>query len=217
MKEIKETEKKNKKDAAGQEMEPAKSKGRLIYEELMSWVKPIVFAVVAALILDNFFIVNATVPTGSMENTIEPGDRLMGNRLAYIKSEPERGDIVIFKYPVNEQENYIKRIIGLPGETVEILHGRIYINGSPNPLEEPYLKEEWVIQNDGFIFEVPEGCYLMLGDNRNNSKDSRYWADEAVKEGLTSDRDEALNYCYVAEEKILGKAMFTYWPSISKL
>lgn len=217
MKEIKETEKKNKKDAAEQETEPVKSKGRLIYEELMSWVKPIVFAVVVALILDNFFIVNATVPTGSMENTIEPGDRLMGNRLAYIRSEPERGDIVIFKYPVNERENYIKRIIGLPGETVEILHGRIYINGSPNALEEPYLKEEWMIQNDGFIFEVPDGCYLMLGDNRNNSKDSRYWADEAVKEGLTNDRDEALNYCYVAKEKILGKAMFTYWPSISKL
>lgn len=197
--------------------ETPKSKGRLIYEEIMSWVKPIAVAVVIALFLNHFIIVNATVPTGSMENTIQPGDRLMGNRLAYGKEKPERGDIVIFKYPVDESENYIKRIIGLPGETVEILHGKIYINGSPKALEEPYLKEEWVIQNDGFIFEVPEGYYLMLGDNRNNSLDARYWADEAIRVGLTNDRDEALNYCYVSEDKILGKAMFTYWPKFSKL
>jgi signal peptidase I len=196
---------------------PAKSKGRLIYEEIMSWVKPMIAAVVFALLLDNFVIVNATVPTGSMEDTIQPGDRLMGNRLAYCKDDPQRGDIVIFKYPVDEDENYIKRIIGLPGETVEILHGKIYINGSPNALDEPYLKEEWLVQNDGFIFEVPEDCYLMLGDNRNNSLDARYWADEAVKEGLTTDKDEALNYCYVSRDKILGKAVFTYWPSFSKL
>lgn len=197
--------------------ETSKSKGRLIYEEIMSWVEPIAVAVVIALFLNHFIIVNATVPTGSMENTIQPGDRLMGNRLAYGKEQPERGDIVIFKYPVDESENYIKRIIGLPGETVEILHGNIYINGSPKALEEPYLKEEWVVQNDGFIFEVPEGCYLMLGDNRNNSLDARYWADEAIRAGLTNDRDEALNYCYVSEDKILGKAMFTYWPKFSKL
>lgn len=194
-----------------------KSKGRLIFDEIMSWVCPIVLAVVIALFLNNFIIVNATVPTGSMENTIMPGTRLMGNRLAYKNSDPERGDIVIFKYPVDESENYIKRVIGLPGETVEILHGKIYINGVPQALNEPYLKEEWVVQNDGFIFEVPEKCYLMLGDNRNNSLDARYWADEAVRAGLTSDKDEALNYCYVSEDKILGKAMFTYWPSISKL
>lgn len=197
--------------------ETPKSRRRLIYEEIMSWVKPIAVAVVVALFLNHFIIVNATVPTGSMENTIQPGDRLMGNRLAYGKEKPERGDIVIFKYPVDESENYIKRIIGLPGETVEILHGKIYINGSPKALEEPYLKEEWVIQNDGFIFEVPEGCYLMLGDNRNNSLDARYWADEAIRVGLANDRDEALNYCYVSEDKILGKAMFTYWPKFSKL
>lgn len=141
----------------------------------------------------------------------------MGNRLAYIKKEPERGDIVIFKYPVDESENYIKRIIGLPGETIEILSGHIYVNGAPRALEEPYLKEEWVIQNDGFIFEVPDDSYLVMGDNRNDSLDARYWANEAIRTGLTTDRDEALEYTYVAKDKILGKAMFSYWPKISSL
>lgn len=199
------------------ETEIEKSTGRKIYEEIMSWVKPMLFAVVLALFLDNFIIVNATVPTGSMENTILPGTRLMGNRLAYIKKEPERGDIVIFKYPVDESENYIKRIIGLPGETIEILSGHIYVNGAPRALEEPYLKEEWVIQNDGFIFEVPDDSYLVMGDNRNDSLDARYWANEAIRTGLTTDRDEALEYTYVAKDKILGKAMFSYWPKISSL
>lgn len=194
-----------------------KSKGRLIFDEIMSWVLPLVLAVSVALFLNNFIIVNATVPTGSMENTIMTGTRLMGYRLAYHNQKPQRGDIVIFKYPVDESENYIKRVIGLPGETIEILDGKIYVDGSPNAIEENYLREEWYVQNDGFIFEVPEGHYLMLGDNRNNSLDSRYWADEALAYGLTTDEDEALSYCYVAEDKILGKAIFTYYPKFSKL
>jgi len=82
-----------------EEKKVEKSKGRRIFDEIMSWVKPMVLAMAAALLLNRFVIVNATVPTGSMENTIQPGDRLMGNRLAYLKGEPERGDIVIFKYP----------------------------------------------------------------------------------------------------------------------
>ena len=104
-----------------------------------------------------------------------PGDRLLGLRLTYLFSDPQRGDIVVFKYPVDESVNYIKRIIGLPGETVEIRDSKVYINGSETPLEEDYLKEEWVDVNDGFTFQVPEDCYLMMGDNRNDSSDARYW------------------------------------------
>ena len=214
--------KKEKTDVAENNMESTteakeKSRGRRIFDEIMSWVKPMVIAVIFALFLDNFIIVNATVPTGSMENTIQPGDRLVGNRLAYLKEDPQRGDIIIFKYPVDEEENYIKRVIGLPGETVEILGGKIYINGSPAALDEPYLKEEWYIRNDGLIFEVPENCYLVLGDNRNNSLDSRYWAEEALDEGLTTDKDEAVSYSFVPKDNILGKAICVYWPAYSKL
>ena len=124
-----------------------------------------------------------------------PKDRVIGNRLAYHFSEPERGDIIIFKYPDDERQLYVKRIIGLPGETVTIEDAKVYIGEEEILLEEPYLKDEWKIDNDGYSFEIPEGSYLVLGDNRNNSKDSRYWENT-----------------YVTEEKILGKAVFRYWP-----
>ena len=128
-----------------------------------------------------------------------------------INQEPERGDIVIFHYPVDEKKIYIKRIIGLPGETVRIEDGNIYIDDSTEPLQEGYLKEEWEVLNTGFEFHVPEGSYLMLGDNRNWSEDARYWADNALYEDLADSREEAEQYTYVRKEKILGKAIFTYF------
>ena len=102
-------------------------------KEILSWVATFVIAIAAALLIKNFLIINADVPPGSMERTIMPGDRFIGNRLAYLKSDPERGDIVVFKYPDDESENYVKRVIGLPGETVVIENGKIYINGSEQP------------------------------------------------------------------------------------
>ena len=112
-----------------------------IVKEIMSWVIPFAIALVAALLIKNFLIINADVPTGSMENTILPGDRFIGNRLAYVFGEPERGDIVVFRYPDDESEIYVKRVIGLPGDTIDIEDGKIYINGSAEPLQEDYLKE----------------------------------------------------------------------------
>lgn len=163
--------------------------------ELLSWIMTFVIAIGAALLLKNFVIINATVPTGSMENTIMPEDDLLGFRLSYIFSEPERGDVVIFKFPDDESQKFIKRIIGLPGEKVVIRDAKIYINDSEEPLDEPYLKEEWVVANDGFEFQVPEGCYLVLGDNRNDSRDARYWINT-----------------YVTKDQIIGKAEFIYYP-----
>lgn len=162
---------------------------RTIWEYAVS----IGIAVIAAFLINNFILFNANVPSGSMENTIMTGDRVFGFRLAYLLSEPERGDIVIFKYPDNESLNYIKRIIGLPGETITIRDGLVYINDSQTPLEEPYLAETPYRQDYG-PFEVPEGHYFMLGDNRNNSADSRFW-----------------NNTYVAKDKIEAKAFLRYW------
>ena len=189
-------------------------------KELLSWVEVIVIAVALAFFLTQFIIVNATVPSGSMEDTIEPGDRLLGSRLNYKFSDPERGDIVVFRYPVDDalgkKTNYIKRVIGLPGETVEIRDAKIYINGSEDPLDEPYLKEEWTVRNDGMTFQVPEDSYLMLGDNRNNSSDSRYWAERALQSfaqaGQTIDDATAISLQFVKRNKILGKAYVCYWP-----
>ena len=85
-------------------------------EEMISWVKIFVAALLIAAVLDNFIIINANVPSGSMEQTIMTGDRMIGNRLAYMSSEPQRGDVIIFKYPDDEEQNFVKRIIGLPGK-----------------------------------------------------------------------------------------------------
>lgn len=166
-----------------------------IIGEIMSWVIPLLVAVLVALILKNYVIINANVPTGSMLNTIQEGDDLFGFRLAYMFSEPERGDIIIFKYPDDNSQKYIKRLIGLPGDKVVIDQGKIYINDSEEPLKEDYLPEEWVTENGPFTFEVPENSYLMLGDNRNNSWDARYWENT-----------------YVTKDDIIGKAWFIYYP-----
>lgn len=180
-------------------------------EELISWIKSFIIMFAVALFLTQFIIINAVIPSGSMEDTIKTHDRLIGARFSYWFSEPRRGDIVIFHYPVDEKKIYIKRIIGLPGETVRLVNGSIYIDDSEEPLNEGYLKEEWVVLNTDFEFHVPEGCYLMLGDNRNWSEDARYWADNAIQEGLVDTEEEAEQYTYVHKEKILGKAIFTYF------
>lgn len=164
-------------------------------KEALSWFITIALAVVAALFIKNYIIINANIPSGSMENTIMTGDRLFGYRLAYNNKLPERGDIIIFKFPDDETENYVKRIIGLPGESIFIDGAHIYINGSETPLKEDYLKEDWVTGTGPYSFEVPEDSYFVLGDNRNNSLDARYW-----------------NNTYVTKDKILGKAMFRYYP-----
>ncbi len=183
-----------------------------LLRELLSWVEVMVAAVIISFFLTRVVLVNSVVPSSSMETLISPGDRLFGNRLAYKFSDPERFDVVIFKYPVDEEENYIKRIIGLPGETVRIENAKIYIDDATEPLQENYLPEKWVIANDGYEFEVPDDCYLMLGDNRNVSADARYWAEEAYDNGLVDSVKEGTSYEYVSRDKILGKAMFTYWP-----
>ena len=168
------------------------------FSEALSWILTIAVAVGIALVINGVIIVNATVPTGSMENTIMPKDRIIALRLTYDFSDPQRGDIAVFKYPDDESLLYVKRVIGLPGETVEIRDGKVYIDNSQTPLDEPYLKEEMV--GSFGPYEVPEDCYFMMGDNRNNSLDSRYW-----------------EKTYVKKEKMLGKVYFRYFPSFSIL
>ena len=172
---------------------PTEKKTLRFLKEMFDLLANVAITVVILVILKEYVIINAYIPSGSMENTIMPKDRVIGNRLAYLFSEPERGDIIIFRYPDDERQLFVKRIIGLPGETVTIEDAKVYIGEVL--LEEPYLKDEWKFDNGDYSFEIPEGSYLVLGDNRNNSKDSRYWKNT-----------------YVTEEKILGKAVFCYWP-----
>ncbi len=177
------------------ETNEGKQSKKSVAKEAASWILTFAIAIAVALILRNYVLINANVPTGSMENTIVTGADMFGYRLAYLNSDPERGDIIIFRFPDNEKEKYVKRIIGLPGETVTINEGKIYINDATEPLEEEYLKEDWVEAAGPYVFQVPENSYFVMGDNRNNSYDSRYW-----------------DNTFVTREEIIGKALFVYYP-----
>lgn len=171
----------------------SKDAGSEIFDELWDYLKMIAILVGIIFILNEFVIINARIPSPSMENTIMVGDQIFGNRLAYKFNDPNRYDIVIFRYPDDEKQYFIKRIIGLPGETVNIVDGKVYIDDAAMPLDDSFCPE--VPQGDFGPYEVPEDSYFMMGDNRNMSADSRYWINT-----------------YVKRDKILGKAVLRYWP-----
>ncbi|MCC2163352.1 signal peptidase I [Brotaphodocola catenula] len=162
--------------------------------EVWEWLKIIVSAAVIAWALNTFIIANSEVPSGSMENTIMTGDRVIGSRLSYKFEDPQRGDIVIFRFPDNEKIFYVKRIIGMPGDTIDIVDGKVYLNGSSEPMDEPYIREP-MEPEPAMHFEVPEDSYFMMGDNRNYSLDARRWQNT-----------------YVKREKIIAKVLFRYFP-----
>jgi signal peptidase I len=135
------------------------------------------------------------IPSGSMLPTLEIDDRLVVEKVSYYFNPPERGDIVVFwppetlTPPGERRDAFIKRIIGLPGDVVEIRDGKVFVN--EEPIEEDYIQEppnyQWGPE------EVPQGEYLVLGDNRNSSYDSHSWG-------------------FVPEENIIGKALVRFWP-----
>lgn len=155
----------------------------------------VLLAVALAFVINYMIIMRVEIPTESMENTIIAGDKVVVLRVSYLFAEPKRGDMVVFRYPDNETINYAKRIIGLPGDTIEIRDGLVYVNGADEPLSEPYLKE--TPTGDYGPYTVPEDSYFMLGDNREESEDSRYW-----------------RHTYVQRDAIIGKIWFRYYPSI---
>ena len=161
-----------------------------VFKEILSWVAIVVVAFALAFLINRFVIFKISSPTPSMENTFLVGEKVVTYRLAYLFSNPDRGDIVVFPNPDNEEEDYVKRIIGLPGEVIEGIDGVVYIN--EKPLEENYLKEEMEKEDFG-PYEIPAGCYFMMGDNRNESLDARFW-----------------EHKFVDGDKIKGKAIFKY-------
>lgn len=164
--------------------------------EVLEVSKLVLFSVVIAFFIRNNVMAAATVPTGSMETTVMTGSKILINRLAYIKETPDRGDIVSFILPDDGKSLYLKRVMGLPGETIEGKNGIIYIDGKP--LDKDFTDE--VLENDFGPFIVPEGCYFMMGDNRNNSWDSRYWQNK-----------------FVEADDIIGQAIFEYFPTVKVL
>lgn len=156
----------------------------------LDWIIPILAALVLAFLIHKFLLFKIKVPTGSMMPTVEIGDQLFVTRI-HNPNNIKRGDIVVFNSE-ELKEPLLKRVIGLPGEHVEIKSdGSVYINGEK--LEEDYVK--YPGGKTDMTFDVPEGKYLMLGDNRNNSDDARYWSDP-----------------YVDGKDIEAKAQLTIYP-----
>ena len=183
----------SRKDNEKEETKPRKTEETSIGREIWEYVKMIAIVVAVVVFVEQVIVINARIPSPSMENTIMTGDQIFGNRLAYVKSDPQRYDIVIFYYPDDEKQKFIKRVIGLPGETVTIRDGKVYINDSTEPLRDDFCPETPV--GDFGPYEVPEGCYFMLGDNRNESEDSRH-------NGMG----------LVNSDRIVGKLWFTISP-----
>lgn len=136
------------------------------------------------------FIGQVTVVRGaSMEPTLHNNERLIANKISYRFESPKRSEIIIFKPPLEIKRNYIKRIIGIPGDKIEIIKGEIYLND--NKLEENYI--EYKSYEDVFAILVPDDSFFVLGDNRSNSSDSRYWG-------------------FVPRKNVVGKAWVVFWP-----
>ncbi|MGE5398205.1 MAG: signal peptidase I [Chitinophagales bacterium] len=161
-------------------------------EFLRDTVSIIVAALILAVIIRTFVIEGRVVPSESMYPTIQIGDRLMVNKFIYRFKEPQRGDIIVFNPPayIKSEYDFVKRIVGLPGEKVEVKEGKVFINDQP--LNEPYLSEPLNYEFGPVV--VPDNDLFVMGDNRNNSYDSHLW-----DQWLSSDR-------------VIGKAFVLYWP-----
>lgn len=137
------------------------------------------------------------VPSGAMLPTLIEGDRILVDKTIYEKSEPKRGDIVVFRYPPDTKKSFVKRVVGLPGETIEIREGQLYINGDvirePEILTEIYYYNGGAFGKKGQVVKIPDDSYYVLGDSSASSLDSRYWG-------------------FVPEKNLEGKAYKIYSP-----
>jgi len=177
---------------------------------LREYVEAIVFALILALIIKAFVIQAYKVDSGSMNPTLIEGDRMLINKFIYgtrvpfsdtklfpIRA-PKRGDIVVFEYPNDRRVHYIKRLIGLPGDKLKIEDKILYINGEKFEVENAQFKDTMILPSvagprDNFdSITIPPNSFFMMGDNRDNSSDSRYWG-------------------YVDKSELVGNAVIIYW------
>lgn len=167
---------------------PSRNFGRNILELLAI----LAAAAVIAYLLQAFVVKPFQIPSESMNPTLEPGDRVLVNRVAYkFGSKPKRGDIIVFQSPDDPNVDFIKRVVAVGGETIEVRRGSVIINGEPIP--ESYVKAPDV--SNFKAQTVPEGMVFVMGDNRGDSQDSRYWRSP-----------------WLPETNIIGKYFMTYWP-----
>jgi len=149
------------------------------------YAETILVCVLVFVFLRGFVFQQSEIPSGSMEDTVLPGDYILVNRFLYAPTafgwerqllpsrSIERGDLVVFKHPREPERDFIKRVIGLPGETVELRQGHVWVDGSR--IDEPYINPLYREPESRPPIRVPDGQYFVLGDHRNNSLDSRAW------------------------------------------
>ena len=169
-----------------------------IWKKILSFMIVFFFSLACAVLVIKFVAYSAYTPTESMYSTLQTKDKFVISRIEYMNKDPQRGDIISFNSTQvsKDEPQLIKRIIGLPGDTIEIKQGNVYVNGTL--LKENYaLKDKFTSQTK---YVVPENCYFVMGDNRANSYDSRYWKDP-----------------YVKRSDIIGKAKFQKLISVSFL
>ncbi len=150
-----------------------------------------IFAAVLSLVIITFIVQAFYIPSGSMEPTLMVNDRILVAKFLYRIEPVARGDVIVFRYPLNPQRDFVKRIIGLPGERVQLTEGVVYVDG------QRLLEKGYTIRPDFGNYGpavVPLNQYFVLGDNRNNSEDSRFFG-------------------YVPRGNVVGKSLFVYWPA----
>jgi len=170
-------------DTAGGETPPRPGFSRVFLDIL----ETLIFSVLLFLAID---AISARIRVDglSMVPTLKDGEFVLVNKLAYKLGQPQQGDVIVFHFPRDPEQDYIKRIIGLPGDFIRIENGQVFVNNVA--LDEPYIAEAPDYQSE---WSVPEGTLFVLGDNRNNSSDSHRWGP-------------------VPMEQVVGKALFVYWP-----
>ncbi len=171
-----------------EELAPKPSLWRKFGSALRELIETLILTLVIFLLI-RFAVQNFRIEGYSMEPNFHDGQFLFVNKIVYMLHPPERGDVIVFIPPNNNSRDFIKRVIGLPGDTVEIVSGRVFINGSELPETYPLNAATY----SSGPTTVPPEEYFVLGDNRNYSSDSHAWGTVSVK-------------------KIIGKAWFTYWP-----
>ena len=177
--------------------------------EIREWAESIIIALILALLIRTFVIQAFKIPSGSMIPTFEIGDRIFVSKFIYgaripftdirlpALRQPQRGDIIVFVSPDAPKKDFVKRLIALEGETVEIKSGNILINGKgidgPDSVKSNYYYNRGDFGKEGAAVTVPNGFYFVLGDNSANSRDSRYWG-------------------FIPKKNLIGKAVLLYWP-----
>jgi len=177
--------------------------------EIREWTESIIIALILALLIRTFVIQAFKIPSGSMIPTFEIGDRIFVSKFIYgakvpftdirlpALRQPQRGDIIVFVSPETPKKDFVKRLIAVEGETVEIRNGNILINGKeiegPDSVKSNHYYNRGDFGQEGAAVTVPNGFYFALGDNSANSRDSRYWG-------------------FVPKKNLIGKAILLYWP-----